>query len=322
MIDPRRLRILQAVALHGTVTAAARSLYLSPSAVSQQLSALEREVGLDLFERHGRNIRLTASGTVLAGYAVRVSAILEQAEADLAASALGEVGTVSIAAFPSAIIEVVAPALRTLRISAPHLRAHVTDAEGAAAQRLLAEGHVDVSVSVDYSQATVSTAQEFSHARLYSEPLDALVPSDSDLAASAHVSLSRLAGEVWVTPLPGNPIYDLTLLACQQAGFQPRVESVSNDFRAVGALVGAGAGIALAPRSAIAAIDLPHVSVVPLRGRPPRRHVYVSVRRGTEGHPLVNAVLSALHDHARALEPPRRRPTAAQHRTPEDEDSD
>lgn len=322
MIDPRRLRVLQSVALHGTVTAAARSLYLSPSAVSQQLSALEREVGLDLFERQGRNIRLTASGTVLAGYAVQVSAILEQAEADLAASALGEVGTVGIAAFPSAIIEVVAPALRTLRTSAPHLRAHVTDAEGAAAQRLLAEGQVDVSVSVDYPQATDSTAQAFGHARLYSEPLDALVPSDSDLAAGAQLSLSRLAGEAWVTPLPGNPIHDLTLLACQQAGFQPRVESVSNDFRAVSALVGAGAGVALAPRSAITAVDLARVSVIPLRGRPPRRHVFVSVRHGTEGHPLVNAVLSALHDHAGALEPRRRRRAAAQDRDSEDENSD
>ena len=84
MIDPRRLRVLQAVATGGSVAAAAQALHLTPPAVSQQLRALERETGSGLIDRSGRQVTLTAAGRLLAGHGERIAAQLRQAERDLA----------------------------------------------------------------------------------------------------------------------------------------------------------------------------------------------------------------------------------------------
>jgi molybdate transport repressor ModE-like protein len=302
MIDPRRLHVLFAVALHGSVTAAAAALHMSPSAVSQQLAALEREVGHDLLERHGRRVRLTATGELMVRHAGRLAALLEEAEADLASMTLGQVGEVSIAAFTSAITEVVAPAITGLRDTAPRVRVRVKDAEGPTGQQLLATGEVDIAIAVAH-QDNASTGVENQHRDfLYTEPFDALVPSGHALASERDITLAQLADDSWVTPWPGNPIYDLTYFACEEAGFRPRVESVSNDFRAVCALVSAGAGVALAPRSALRGIRMRGMKVLPLEGRPPTRRVFVSVRRGAERHPLITQVLDALHHHAQVLD--------------------
>ena len=103
MIDARRLRVLREVAEHGTVAAAADALHLTPSAVSQQLAALEREVGQPVVERNGRGVRLTGAAEVLVGHANVVLAQLEAAAADVAAYADGLVGTVRIAGFATGI---------------------------------------------------------------------------------------------------------------------------------------------------------------------------------------------------------------------------
>ena len=111
MIDARRLRVLREVAQQGTLAAAADALHLTPSAVSQQLAALEREIGQPVIERNGRGVRLTGAAEVLVGHANVVLAQLEAAEADVAAYAEGVVGTVRIAGFATALGELVAPAV-------------------------------------------------------------------------------------------------------------------------------------------------------------------------------------------------------------------
>ena len=101
MIDPRRLRVLQAVAAHGSVAAAADALHLTPPAVSQQLLALERETGASLIDRSGRQVTLTAAGRLLAGHGERIAAQLREAERDLAELTGQAAGPVRIAAFQS-----------------------------------------------------------------------------------------------------------------------------------------------------------------------------------------------------------------------------
>lgn len=86
---------------------------------------------------------------------------------------------------------------------------------------------------------------------LYEEPLDALLASDDPLAAGGSVALEDLAARTWITHLPGNPIRDLTTVACDKAGFQPSIESVSNDFRTICSPVAARGAVALVPRSAL-----------------------------------------------------------------------
>lgn len=294
--------MLRAVALHGTVTAAAESLHLSASAVSQQLTSLEREVGQPITEQHGRRIRLTAAGLVLAKHAGRLATLLEEAEADLVAASMGRVGEIQVAAFSSAVVEVVAPAIVALRRSAPEVRIRVTDAEGPTAQRLLAEGQVDVAIAVAHQDRALAGVEDFHREPLYEEPFDALVPSEDPLATSGFISLDQLAGHAWITPLPGNPIRDLTLFACDEAGFRPSIDSVSNDFRTVCALVAAGSGVALAPRSALSRQRIRGVAVVPLKGKAPSRRVFVSVRSGASRHPLINEVVRELRNQARNVD--------------------
>ncbi|MET9632229.1 LysR family transcriptional regulator [Lentzea sp. NPDC006480] len=282
MIDPRRLRVLRALADHGTVTAAAAALHLTPSAVSQQLAALESEAGHPLLLRKGRRVSLTPAGELLVAHAHAVAAELERAQATLDALTAGSSGRVALAAFASAITQVVAPALKALRERSIELS--VRDAEGHESVRLLLDGEIDVAITEEHR-----STDRFTSFPLYTEPFDVVLPPDHPLG-SGPVDLAALADEDWVVTLPGNPLRDVVEMACAQAGFAPRIQHTSDDFRAIQALVAAGAGVALAPRNAVRG--------VPVKGVVPLRRVVAAVRRGSEDHPLIRAVLDELRTSA------------------------
>ncbi|GAA3151721.1 LysR family transcriptional regulator [Nonomuraea roseoviolacea] len=330
MIDTRRLRTLRAVADHGTVTAAAATLHLTPSAVSQQLVALEHEVGHRLFTRDGRGVRLTAVGTIMLRHADEVLAQLERAEAEVASYAGGEAGEVTVACFATAISAVLAPAVAALRLKAPALQVRVRDVEGDQGLAMLLDERADLAVVVEYRGWPDAADRRLSRVPLYAEPFDLVLPDDHPLAAgssttrpsdepvtlaglegepvapadlesapgtlaepeSEPVALADLAGETWIGPHPGNPIRDVIAFACEQAGFTPEFAHCSDDFRAVVALVGAGAGIALVPRLALRDMTLTGVTVRPAPG--PERRVFAAVRRGAAAHPLLRQVLDTL----------------------------
>ncbi|WP_041837217.1 LysR family transcriptional regulator [Actinosynnema mirum] len=294
MIDPRRLRVLRALADHGTVTAAAGALHLTPSAVSQQLAALESEVGHELLRRRGRRVALTAAGELLVGHANAVAAELERARASLASFAAGGGGRVVVAGFASAITQVVAPALAVLRARAPGVVVRVRDAEGNASVPLLLDGEIDLAVTEEYRPGGRDD-RRITRFPLYTEPFDVLLPPGHRLAGEAAVELRELADEEWVAPQLGNPVRDAVELTCENAGFAPVVTHVSDDFRAIGALVGAGAGVALVPRAAGAG--------VPVHGVAPLRRVFAAVRAGSEEHPLIRGVLNALSEAVSGLGP-------------------
>ncbi|MDX3382139.1 LysR family transcriptional regulator [Streptomyces niveiscabiei] len=294
MIEARRLHILRAVADHRTVTAAAAALYLTPSAVSQQLAALEQETGHRLVERGAKGVRLTPAGEILLGHTNAVLAQLERAEAELAAYSNGEAGTVTVAAFATGIALVVAPAMTRLARTAPGIRLRVQDAEGDASLPMVLDRQVDVAVAVEYRGAPAADDPRLTHVPLYAEPFDAVLPAHHRLADTPEVPLAELAKDTWVGPYPGNPCHDVTVLACENAGFQPRMEHASDDFRAVVALVAVGAGVALVPRSALLGTDLAGVRVRPVDGVAPTRRVFAAIRRGAETHPLIRPVLEAL----------------------------
>lgn len=294
MIDPRRLRILRAVADHRTVTAAASALYLTPSAVSQQLNALEQETGHTLLIRGGKGATLTAAGEILLGHTHTVLAQLERAEAELAAYAQGAAGEVTVAAFATGIAEVVAPAVVRLSGERPGIAVRVRDAEGDESLPLVLDGEADLAVAVEYRGAPGADDPRLSRVPLYAEPFDAVLRADHPLAAAERVELARLAGSDWIGPYPGNPCHDMVLLACELAGFQPRLVHQSDDFRAVAALAGAGAGVALVPRSALRGMELGSAVVRSVSGPAATRRVFAAVRRGAEEHPLISPVLDAL----------------------------
>lgn len=304
MIEARRLHILRAVADHRTVTAAAAALYLTPSAVSQQLAALEQETGHRLVERGAKGVRLTPAGEILLAHTNVVLAQLERAAAELAAYDSGAAGTVTVASFATGIGLVVAPALGGLADRAPEIRVRVRDAEGDASLPMVLDRQVDVAVAVEYRGAPGADDPRLTHVPLYAEPFDAVVPVTHRLAGPGEVPLAELAKDPWIGPYPGNPCHDVVVLACENAGFQPRLEHSSDDFRAVVALASAGAGVALVPRTALSGMDLAGVVVRPVDGAAPTRRVFAAVRRGAEDHPLIRQVLDALGEAARAVSLP------------------
>ncbi|MGI5193198.1 LysR family transcriptional regulator [Streptomyces sp. CA-288835] len=303
MIEMRRLRILRAVADHGTVTAAAAALYLTPSAVSQQLAALESETGQRLLERNGRGIRLTATGEILLDHANTILAQLERAEAELAAYTSGAASEVTVASFATGIALVLAPAIAELADTAPGIRIRVRDAEGDESLPMVLDGEADVAVAVEYRGAPREDDQRLARVPLYSEAFDAVLPVGHRLAGAGKVRVADLADEPWIGPYPGNPCHDVVMLACEYAGFQPRLQHSSDDFRAVVALAGAGAGVALVPRSALRGTELTGVVIRPLDDVAVTRRVFATVRRGAEGHPLIRPVLDALRSAAETAVP-------------------
>ncbi|GGV33833.1 LysR family transcriptional regulator [Streptomyces longisporoflavus] len=298
MIEARRLHILRAVADHRTVTAAAAALYLTPSAVSQQLTALEQETGHRLVERGARGVRLTPAGEILLAHTNAVLAQLERAEAELAAYSSGAAGTVTVASFATGIALVVGPALARLASGAPGIRVRVQDAEGDASLPMVLDRQVDVAVAVEYRGAPGADDPRLTRVPLYAEPFDAVLPETHRLADLERVPLAELAKDAWIGPFAGNPCHDVVILACEAAGFQPLLEHWSDDFRAVVALASAGAGVALVPRSALRGMDVSGVVIRPVDGVAPTRRVFAAVRCGAEEHPLIRPVLDALGEAA------------------------
>ena len=150
MLDVRRLRLLRELNARGTIGAVALALDYSPSAVSQQLALLEKEAGVPLLERVGRNVRLTAAAQTLVGHTDVLLARLEEAEADLQATAEQITGTVRVAAIQSAGLYLLAPALRRLKRDHPALRVEVTDAEPETSLPSLALGTLDMVLADQY----------------------------------------------------------------------------------------------------------------------------------------------------------------------------
>jgi molybdate transport repressor ModE-like protein len=303
MIDVRRLRVLRALAEHGTVAAAAKALHLTPSAVSQQLAALEREVGQPIVERRGRGLVLTGAAEVLLEHAHALFAQLERAEADVAAHARGELGTVVVGAFPTALRAIAAPAAKALAAEHPRLALELLDVESPHCFAALAEEAIDVAISMESASAPPPGDPRYARRPLLDDPLDAVLPIDHELANGAPVALDTLAGETWVGPSPGTSCHEVTMAGCAAAGFAPRLVHRTNDFAALMSFVAAGLGVTLVPR--LAQRQVPDgVAVVALRGTPPARRVFAATRRGSEARPTIAAVLDALADQAAAAAPP------------------
>jgi molybdate transport repressor ModE-like protein len=291
MIDARRLRVLREVAQQGTLAAAASALHLTPSAVSQQLAALEREIGQPVIERNGRGVRLTGAAELLVGHANVVLAQLEAAAADVAAYAEGVVGTVRVLGFATALGELVAPAVVTLRASHSRLALIAQEMEAPECFLALARGDVDIAISMASRQAPEDP--RFHRRPLMSDVLDVVLPAGHPLARRAEISLAELAGEDFVGPPEGTSCHDVTVTGCAAAGFAPAFRHRTLDFHAAMALAAAGLGVTLVPRLGQAAVP-PGALVRPLADPAPARHVFAATRAGAERRPTVAAVLAAL----------------------------
>ncbi|MFI6582484.1 LysR family transcriptional regulator [Embleya sp. NPDC050493] len=289
-MELKRLNILRALDQHGTVAAAAQSLHLTPSAVSQQLAVLAREADAALLEKHGRGVRLTAAAHVLLGHADAIATRLEQARADLAAQRDGRIGRARISAFPSGISGLVGPALARLKVSHPGWRFEVVQYETEEALPLLPARELDVAVVMTHPDMPAPDHPRIELHPLLDEPFEIALPTGHPLAERAEVSLAAdLADADWIITAPGTACHGLLLTACHQAGFQPRLVHTSTDFGAQLALVAAGLGVTIIPRLAQPALP-PGVLLRPIAAPAPRRHLMAAVRRGYGPSPLLTTL--------------------------------
>ena len=264
MIDPRRLGVLQSVAVHGSVAGAASALHLSPPAVSQQLLALERETGARLIDRSGRQVRLTAAGRLLAAHGERVAAQLRQAEQDLAVLTGQAAGPVRIAAFQSVMSPLIGPALRDLAAASPAVQPVVAERYGPAAVADLRLGDLDI-VLTEHDAADLPPAEPGLGLRdLAFDPYLVVIPPDWQARPRR---LADLARRPWVAGPPGTACdHALRRLAAEAAIAIPAGD-VCVEFPSVLALVEAGRGAAVIPQMALGRAAVTVCALPPLGGR-------------------------------------------------------
>jgi DNA-binding transcriptional LysR family regulator len=291
-MEPRRLLTFRAVAHRRSFSDAARDLSLSQPSVSQQVAALERELGARLLDRRPGGLRLTRAGAVLLEHADAIAERLALAGAQLAEIAGTERSTLRLGAFPTALASLVPAALAQLE------GARVIVEEGASqalAERVRAG---DLHLALTFQDAAEPRREPAGLERrdlLRETFLVALAPTHP-LADSDAVALAELAGESWTAPSAGGII----VRACRAAGFEPRISSITRDQLAIRALVERGLAVTLVP--SLLADAFRGVPLRPLAGASPERDVYALLPPGGR-HPLAGPAIAALE--AAAAERPR-----------------
>jgi len=294
MLDVRRLHMLRELSERGTIAATAEALGYTPPAISQHLSALERQAGVTLLERHGRRVRLTPAARLLVGHTERVLAELEAAEAGLAAAGSDVRGTLRLAAFPTAAATIVPAAMSAFARRHPDAEVTLAELEPEAAVPALKLGEADVAVVHEYDFSPRGEDPSIELTPLVEDDLHVAVAGGHP-RAGAEIALEALHDDPWIAGYLDTACHRVVVTACRAAGFEPRVIARTNDFRVVLALVAAGRGVALVPGLAV---DAPPAGVCLARpaGRRLSRRVFAAVRAGGGGHPGVAALVDALRD--------------------------
>jgi DNA-binding transcriptional LysR family regulator len=288
MIEVGRLRALDAVAVYGTVLAASDALRCTPSAISQQLSKLERETKTTLVEKDGRRLRLTAAGQILAEHATRVLAALDEAEGALAAHHETVSGHLALASFATACRALLPSALSQLATEHPQLDTGLIECDPHHALDALGRGRVDLAVLDDWPEASLRLPAGIAHTELGLDVADMLVPSGHRLAQARSVMRTQVLAERWISAPPGAICHDWLIRVLP--GVEPAF--FVGEFETQITLVAAGLGVAMVPR--LARPRLPAgVTVVSVRPQPTRR-VRVAWRTSAAQRPAIHAAVAAL----------------------------
>jgi DNA-binding transcriptional LysR family regulator len=279
MLDVTRLRVLVAVARHGSVTAAARALNYAQPSISHHIARLEAETGARLLQRAGRGVRLTEAGRLLAERAEEIIGRLDAAENELAAHVGLRQGRVRLASFPSALGTIVPAAAAALEAESPGMDLMLTEAEPPEALRMLRAGYVDVALVFRHYQQEADPVppdadEEGARGRLVlDEPIHLVTQADprgEPTTSSGPPDLAAYAQRRWIAGCERCRGY--LLRQCALAGFTPRISFTTDDYVAVQALVAAGLGVTTLPGLCLRAARHPGIRAVPLPGA--RRHVF------------------------------------------------
>lgn len=293
MLDVHRLRVFRSVVASGSIGAAAANLGYTPSAVSQHVSALQRETGLKLLARHGRGIRPTAAGLALAAQADGVLERLGEAESMIADLRAGRTGSLSLAYFASVGSAWLPGVVRVLTSRFPGVRLDLELAEHIPDKT---EDRADVQVAV--AQTGFDPGTGFTAHHLLDDPYVVVLPEGHRFAGRDEVELAELAEESWVDNDFARGWCRRNLLeACTAAGFSPTFHVEAHDYPTAMAFVEAGIGMTVLPE--LGAAHLPPGTVaVPVVRPTPVRSIYAVVQDAVAHTPPVATALEALREVA------------------------
>lgn len=297
MIDVRRLRVLREVARRASFSGAAEALGYTQSAVSQQVAALEREVGVPLLDRH-RGVRPTGAGEVLLRHADGILARVTDAEAELAALRGGDAGFLRVVAFPTAGATVLPPAIAAFRAAHPGVELSLEPMEVPDGRAALEAGDCDLALLVEDPDADGGGEDDpFVRTHLLDDRMNVMLPAGHPLAGRRRIRLDELRDDHWILGrrdyVPDEAIFDR---ACRRAGFEPQMAFESDDYLAIQGFVAAGVGVALAPDMSL--VSLREDVVVRDLEHPPHRRVVAAVDRHAWRSPAVDAMLALVVDAA------------------------
>jgi len=287
-----RLRALLELARCGTMAAAAEALFLTPSAVSQQIAQLEEEAGVTLTERIGRGVRLTPAGHALVGYAERLMVVLDEARSEMAELRREIAGELRVAAFPSIASVVLPDTVKALQHAYPRLEIAIEELEAIDGVAALRSWRTDIALIDDLSIVAGDNRENVAIVPLAEDVWYVTVSTDHPLGKKASLSLADLRHETWAMQTWGGPSGSFVADLCRRAGFEPRINAKCRGSEMVEAMVAAGCSVSLAP--GLRRLRSPRgVAWVKLRPEV-RRKIYVAYRRGERNHPMVKVFVEEI----------------------------
>jgi DNA-binding transcriptional LysR family regulator len=284
MLDLVRLRVLAAVAAHGSVTGAAQALHYTQPTVSHHLARLEAETGARLVQKVGRGIRLTPEGQVLARRAAEIIGRVDAADAELASLIGLEVGRVRLGAFTSALTVLVPPAAAELRRRHPNLELELTDVHPIVAQQQLRDGTLDLAIIFRYDDEPPSDGIRYTY--LLDDPVYLLSRRTGETLTD-HRDSAWIAGCVHCR----QEFVDL----CAEAGFTPRIAYTSDDILVTQAFVAHGLGVTTTPGLALRSHRTDGIEATKLGTA---RRIYLAAYGEPPDPPATAAFIEALKQEA------------------------
>ena len=288
MLDPRRLLTFREVARQGSFSRAAETLALSQPAVSQQVGALERELGTALLVRGRAGTIPTPAGDLLLAHADALAGRLELADTQMDALVSAKRRSLKLGAFPSALATIVPSALAAIREREPDVDVAIEEGPVADLTEAVQSGRLHAAVCFQDASAPRREPDGLRRTDLLEEPMVALLPADHRLAGQEKIDLRALKDEPWMAPSPDG----LIVAGCRAAGFEPRVIILTRDALAACAIAATGLAVSLTPQL-LARVELPGIAMPQLKKDPPRRTLYALVP-AAGAHPLSGALLDAL----------------------------
>ncbi len=302
MLDLRRLVLLRELSIRGTLAAVAQAMSYSPSAVSQQLSLLEKETGLELLRKSGRGVRLTPQAEVLVAAAGELLDTIERAEAEIAASLTDVRGRVRVAVFQSAALALMPAALRLTAQRYPQVRVEMVQREPETALHETWAREFDMVVAEQYPAHAAAWLPGLDRHELTTDAIRlALPPLDHPIAGGAGdgrpvEALIDARDLPWVMEPRGAASRHFAEQTCRAAGFEPDVRYETADLQAQIRLVETGNAVALMPDLVWTDRDTT-CRLVELAGGP-RRTVFTAQRLAGLASPAVRAFRSVLEEVA------------------------